>query len=33
MNKTPTREIMDNEIVYKNRREQPPDGRKEAASA
>jgi hypothetical protein len=25
MNKTPTREIMDDEIVYKNRRELPPD--------
>ena len=25
MNKTPTREIMDDEIVYRNRRELPPD--------
>jgi hypothetical protein len=25
MNKTPTKEIMDDEIVYRNRRELPPD--------
>jgi len=25
MNKTPTKEIMTDDIIYKNRREQPPD--------
>ena len=33
MARTPTSDILTDDVIYKNRREQPPDSRREAASA